>query len=190
MLQFGEGNFLRAFAEYFFDVANEKADWNGKCVLVKPTVGHKSRLVQAINDQEGLYTLYLRGSENGEKVDRKRIISSVSRCLDLSEQAGFDALMEVAESDDLEFVVSNTTEAGIVYDPGCNLEDVPAASFPGKLTQVLYRRYQAGKPGLVILPCELVDDNGKVLWSCVEKYGDQWGLGQGFREYVREKCAF
>ena len=190
MLQFGEGNFLRAFAEYFFDVANEKADWNGKCVLVKPTVGHKSRLVQAINDQEGLYTLYLRGSENGEKVDRKRIISSVSRCLDLSEQAGFDALMEVAESDDLEFVVSNTTEAGIVYDPGCNLEDVPAASFPGKLTQVLYRRYQAGKPGLVILPCELIDDNGKVLRSCVEKYGDQWGLGQGFREYVREKCTF
>lgn len=123
-------------------------------------------------------------------MDRKRIISSVSRCLDLSEQAGFDALMEVAESDDLEFVVSNTTEAGIVYDPGCNLEDVPAASFPGKLTQVLYRRYQAGKPGLVILPCELIDDNGKVLRSCVEKYGDQWGLGQGFREYVREKCTF
>ena len=78
VMQFGEGNFLRAFVDYWFDVSNEKAGWNGKCVLVQPI---PQGLTGLINDQEGLYTLYLRGRENGEKVDRKRVISSVSRCI-------------------------------------------------------------------------------------------------------------
>ena len=187
VLQFGEGNFLRAFVNYWFDVANEKAGWNGKCVLVQPIA---QGLAGLINDQEGLYTLYLRGREDGEKVDRKRVVSSVSRCLNPYERAGFDAMMEVAVSDDLEYVVSNTTEAGIVYDPACRLDDVPAASFPGKLTQVLYRRWQAGKPGLVILSCELIDNNGKELLKCVNQYVDQWGLEDGFQQYVNEDCTF
>ena len=137
VLQFGEGNFLRAFVDYWFDLANEKADWNGKCVLVQPIA---PGLTKMINEQEGLYTLYLRGSENGQKVDDKRVISSVSRCLNPYEKEGFDQMMEVAASDDLEIIVSNTTEAGIAYDPACKLEDEPASSFPGKLTQVLYHR--------------------------------------------------
>ena len=141
VLQFGEGNFLRAFVNYWFDLANEKADWNGKCVLVQPIA---PGLAGLINEQEGLYTLYLRGSQNGQKVDDMRVISSVSRCLNPYEKAGFDAMMEVAVSDDLEIIVSNTTEAGIVYDPACQLADEPASSFPGKLTQVLYKRWQAG----------------------------------------------
>ena len=78
VMQFGEGNFLRAFVNYWFDISNEKAGWNGKCVLIQPIA---QGLTDLINKQEGLYTLYLRGSENGEKVDRKRVISSVSRCL-------------------------------------------------------------------------------------------------------------
>ena len=78
VLQFGEGNFLRAFVDYWFDLANEKAGWNGKCVLVQPIGGGLARM---INEQEGLYTLYLRGSEKGQKVDDRRVISSVSRCL-------------------------------------------------------------------------------------------------------------
>ncbi len=187
VLQFGEGNFLRAFVNYWFDIANEKAGWNGKCVLVQPIA---SGLTDLINRQEGLYTLYLRGTENGEKVDRKRVISSVSRCLNPYEQAGFDAMMEVAASDDLQYVVSNTTEAGIVYDPACSLSDVPCASFPGKLTQVLYRRYQADKGGPVILSCELIDNNGKELLKCVNRYIDQWGLEDGFKDYVNQKCTF
>jgi len=187
VLQFGEGNFLRAFADYWFDMANEKAGWNGKCVLVQPiTVG----LTDMINGQQGLYTLYLRGMENGQRIDRSRVISSVSRCLNPYEEAGFQAMMEVAVSDDLEFVVSNTTEAGIVYDPDCRLEDMPCTSFPGKLTQVLYQRYLAGKSGLVILSCELIDDNGKQLLRCVNQYIDQWGLENDFRVYVNEKCTF
>ena len=187
VLQFGEGNFLRAFVNYWFDVSNEKAGWNGKCVLVQPIA---PGLAGLINEQEGLYTLYLRGRENGEKVDKKRVISSVSRCLNPYEKADFDAMMEVAVSDDLEYVVSNTTEAGIVYDPACKLDDVPAASFPGKLTQVLYKRWQAGKPGLVILSCELIDNNGRELLKCVGQYVDQWGLEDGFKKYVNEDCTF
>ena len=187
VLQFGEGNFLRAFVDYWFDVSNEKVGWNGKCVLVQPIAGGLSGL---INEQEGLYTLYLRGNENGQKVDRKRVISSVSRCLNPYEKEDFEAMMEVAVSDDLEYVVSNTTEAGIVYDPACALNDTPCSSFPGKLTQVLYRRWQAGKSGLVILSCELIDNNGKELLKCVNQYIDQWGLEEDFRAYINDMCTF
>lgn len=188
VLQFGEGNFLRAFVQYWFDLANEKAGWNGKCVLVQPTPHGRSTPV--INAQEGLYTLYLRGSQNGEKVDDKRVISSVSRCLNPYDPQGFRQMLEVAESDDLQFVVSNTTEAGIVYDPSCQLRDVPCASFPGKLTQVLYHRWKAGKPGLIMLACELIDNNGKALQHCVNQYIQQWGLEEGFQKYVNEDCTF
>ena len=187
VMQFGEGNFLRAFVDYWFDVSNEKVGWNGKCVLVQPI---KPGLADMINKQEGLYTLYLRGRENGEKVDRKRVISSVSRCLNPYEEAGFEAMMEVAVSDDLEYIVSNTTEAGIVYDPACQLSDQPANSFPGKLTQVLYERWKAGKGGLVILSCELIDNNGKELLHCVNQYIDQWDLPDDFKAYVNDQCTF
>ena len=187
VLQFGEGNFLRAFVNYWFDLANEKAGWNGKCCLVQPIA---PGLAKMINEQEGLYTLYLRGSQNGQKVDDKRVISSVSRCLNPYEEEGYSEMMKVAVSDDLEIIVSNTTEAGIVYDPACELADKPCSSFPGKLTQVLYARYQAGKKGIVMLACELIDNNGKELLKCVNQYIDQWGLEEGFKKYVNEDCTF
>lgn len=187
VLQFGEGNFLRAFVDYWFDLANEKAGWNGKCVLVQPIAPGLSKM---INEQEGLYTLYLRGSEKGQKVDDRRVISSVSRCLNPYETEDYEAMMKVAASDDLEIIVSNTTEAGIAYDPSCRLEDCPPASFPAKLTQVLYHRYQAGKPGIVMLACELIDNNGKELLKCVNQYIAQWGLEDGFKKYVNEDCTF
>ena len=187
VLQFGEGNFLRAFVDYWFDLANEKAGWNGKCVLVQPIA---PGLAKMINAQDGLYTLYLRGSENGRKVDDKRVISSVSRCLNPYEKEDYEAMMEVAASDELEIIVSNTTEAGIVYDPACQQGDCPPSSFPAKLTQVLYHRYQAGKPGILMLACELIDDNGKQLLKCVNQYIDQWGLEDGFKQYVNEDCTF
>ena len=187
VLQFGEGNFLRAFVDYWFDLANEKAGWNGKCVLVQPIA---PGLAKMINEQEGLYTLYLRGSENGQKVDDRRVISSVSRCLNPYEKEDYEKMMAVAASDDLEIIVSNTTEAGIVYDPACQQADCPPASFPAKLTQVLYHRYQAGKKGILMLACELIDNNGKELLKCVNQYIDQWGLEDGFRKYVNEDCTF
>ena len=187
VLQFGEGNFLRAFADYWFDMANEKAGWNGKCVLVQPIA---QGLTQLINRQEGLYTLYLRGRQNGEKVDAKRVISSVSRCLNPYEKQDYDAMMDVAAGEALEYIVSNTTEAGIVYDPSCRLEDCPPASFPAKLTQVLLHRWRAGRPGVVVLSCELIDNNGKELLRCVNQYIKQWWLEEGFARWVNGDCTF
>lgn len=187
VLQFGEGNFLRAFTDYWFDMANEKAGWNGKCVLVQPIA---QGLTQLINRHEGLYTLYLRGRQNGEKVDAKRVISSVSRCLNPYEKQDYDAMMDVAAGEALEYIVSNTTEAGIVYDPSCRLEDCPPASFPAKLTQVLLHRWRAGRPGVVVLSCELIDNNGKELLRCVNQYIKQWGLKEGFARWVNGDCTF
>ena len=187
VLQFGEGNFLRAFADYWFDMANEKAGWNGKCVLVQPIA---QGLTQLINRQEGLYTLYLRGRQNGEKVDAKRVVSSVSRCLNPYEKQDYDAMMDVAAGEALEYIVSNTTEAGIVYYPSCRLEDCPPASFPAKLTQVLLHRWRAGRPGVVVLSCELIDNNGKELLRCVNQYIKQWGLEEGFARWVNGDCTF
>ena len=99
-------------------------------------------------------------------------------------------MMDVAASDDLEIIVSNTTEAGIVYDPACQQNDCPPSSFPAKLTQVLYHRYKAGKKGIIMLACELIDNNGKELLKCVNQYIDQWGLEDGFKKYVNEDCTF
>ena len=187
VLQFGEGNFLRAFVNYWFDVSNEKVGWNGKCCLVQPIA---PGLAKMINAQQGLYTLYLRGRQNGEKVDAKRVISSVSRCLNPYEKEDYDAMMAVAVSDDLEYIVSNTTEAGIVYDPACQQADCPPSSFPAKLTQVLYNRFKAGKSGVVILSCELIDNNGKELLKCVNQYVEQWGLEDAFKAWVNTDCTF
>lgn len=186
VLQFGEGNFLRAFADCWFDLANERAGWNGKCVLVQPI---PQGLAKEINAQQGLYTLCLLGRENGQTVDRRRVISAVSRCLNPYEEEGYQAMLEVAASPELEYIVSNTTEAGIVYDPSCKLEDQPPASFPAKLTQVLYHRWQAGQPGLVILSCELIDNNGTILQDCVERHAAQWGLEEAFLEWLKG-CTF
>lgn len=185
VLQFGAGNFLRAFADCGFDYANERADWNGKIVLVQSVTQGLTRL---INEQEGLYTLYLRGSENGQKVDKKRVISSVSRCIHAG--TDFDAVLELAASDDLEIIVSNTTEAGIVHDTVSTFDQCPPVSFPAKLTRILYERYKAGKKGLVILSCELIDNNGKELLKCVNQYIDDWKLEETFRTWVNEENLF
>ena len=185
VMQFGEGNFLRAFVDDFIDIANEKAGFNGKAVLVQPIA---QGLTELINKQEGLYTLYLRGSEKGVKVDDKRVISVVSRCL--NPYGEWDKVLELAKSDDLEIIVSNTTEAGIVHDTESTFDQAPPLSFPAKLTRVLYERFTAGKPGIVMLSCELIDNNGKELLKCVNQYIDDWRLSDDFRRWVNEKNIF
>ena len=187
VMQFGEGNFLRAFVDYFFDIANEKAGFNGKVVLVQPIA---SGLTKMINEQEGLYTLYLRGSEKGEKVDLKRVISSCSRGINPYDAGGWEEVLKLARSKDLEIVVSNTTEAGIVYDEGSTFDQTPPNSFPAKLTRVLYERFKAGLDGLSILSCELIDNNGKELLACVNKHINAWKLEPAFKEWVNSKNIF
>ena len=185
VMQFGEGNFLRAFVDDFIDIANEKAGFNGKVVLVQPIA---MGLTELINQQQGLYTLYLRGSQNGRKVDDKRVISAVSRCI--NPYGDWDKVLELAKSDDLEIIVSNTTEAGIVYDPESAFDQVPPNSFPAKLTVVLYERFKAGKKGIVVLSCELIDNNGKELQKCVNHHIDDWKLGEDFKKWINEENIF
>ncbi len=185
VMQFGEGNFLRAFVDDFIDIANEKAGFNGKVVLVQPIA---MGLTELINKQEGLYTLYLRGSEKGKKIDDKRVISCVSRCLNPYES--WDSVLELARSKDLEIIVSNTTEAGIVHDNESTFDQVPPTSFPAKLTRVLYERFKAGLDGVVILSCELIDNNGKELLRCVNQYIEDWKLETEFKAWVNEKNIF
>ena len=185
VMQFGEGNFLRAFVDDFIDIANEKAGFNGKVVLVQPIA---MGLTDLINQQQGLYTLYLRGSEKGRKVDDKRVISAVSRCV--NPYAEWNKVLEFAKSDDLEIIVSNTTEAGIVYDAESAFDQVPPNSFPAKLTRVLFERFQAGKPGIVMLSCELIDNNGKELLKCVNRHIDDWKLGEDFKKWINEENIF
>lgn len=193
VLQFGEGNFLRAFVDYFIDMMNEKAGFHSKVVLVQPIANHGGlNLADVINEQEGLYTLYLRGFENGQKVNAKRIISCVSRCLNV--YSDYETVMACADNPELRYIACNTTEAGISYDPSCQFTDTPPASYPAKLTQFLYRRFrkfgkETGK-GFVILACELIDDNGKELQKCVLKYAEQWNLGTEFTTWLETETIF
>lgn len=187
MMQFGEGNFMRAFVDYWFDLCNERGAWGGRVCLVQPIAQGLSKL---INAQQGLYTLYLRGSDGGRAVDDRRVISDVACCLDPYEKADYDRMMEIAVSDELEFMASNTTEAGINYDPACQVSDCPPSSYPAKLTQVLLKRFRAGKKGIVMLSCELIDNNGRELQKCVNQYIDQWGLEESFKKWINEENIF
>ena len=187
VLQFGEGNFLRAFAEDFIDRMNEKADFNAKVVLVQPRGGHPEA-ADRFAEQDGLYTLILRGRENREPVERTRIISCVSRCLD--PKRDWAALLDCAKNPDLRFIISNTTEAGIVFDPDCKLNDAPPASFPAKLTAFLYERWRRGGRGFVILSCELIDHNGEELKRCVLEYCRLWECEAAFVRWVENENLF
>lgn len=185
VLQFGTGNFLRGFADYFIDAMNKQGIYDGKTVIVSPT---DSGAVESINAQNGRYNLILRGIENGREVCERTEIESVTRAI--NPYADFDGFLSLAKNPDLRFIISNTTEAGICFDEGCKLTDRPAGSFPAKLTQLLYERYNNGLNGFVILACELIDDNGKKLEKCVLDYAHLWNLDDGFIEWVQKENAF
>ncbi|WP_343208291.1 tagaturonate reductase [Anaerolentibacter hominis] len=189
ILQFGEGNFLRAFADWMIDNANEAGDYQGSVVLCQPIA---QGMGEVINSQDGVYTLVMRGIEDGEPVEKTKKITSVSRCINPYEN--YEALMELARSADLEVVISNTTEAGIAYREGDKLDDAPPASFPAKVTAFLYERYKAfnGDParGLLFLPVELIDHNGENLKRIVLQYAAEWDLGPEFIRWVDEDNHF
>ena len=154
IIQFGEGNFLRAFVDYFIDAMNKQDLFDGQVVVVQPLAGG---MVSKLNDQDGKYHLFLRGVEKGQKVDSMEVIESISRGIDPYKD--FDAYMALAENPDMRFIVSNTTEAGIEYIGSEKQDDRPAKSFPAKVTQLLAKRFELGLPGFIFLPCELIDDN-------------------------------
>lgn len=185
VIQFGEGNFLRGFADDFLDKMNRQELYEGRAVIVKPTPRGN---LDKFTAQNCRYHLTLRGMENGEAVSRTREICSVSRCVNPYED--FDAFLALAANPDFRVVISNTTEAGIAYDESCRFSDKPALSFPGKLTQLLYQRYRLGLRGFLLLPCELIDANGDALKACVLRYAEQWALGEDFVRWVEEENAF
>ena len=188
VIQFGEGNFLRAFVDWIIWNMDQKTNFNGSVVVVQPLNGG---MIDWLNGQDCLYHVNLQGRENGKPVNSLERIDVISRCLNPYSQ--FDAYMALAEQPEMRFVISNTTEAGIAFDPECKLDDKPCSSYPGKLVQLLYRRYQAfnGDPtkGLIIFPCELIFLNGHVLKDCILKYIDLWQLPEGFREWFENSCG-
>lgn len=188
VLQFGEGNFLRAFVDWMFDITNEQGLTDHGIAVVQPlSTGMCARLQQ----QENRYHLLLRGFENGQTVESMRQIDTIS--LSLNPYQDFSGYLALAEIPELELIISNTTEAGIAYDPTVLLSDTPAASFPGKLTQFLYARFKAfsGAPDktVTLLPCELIDRNGDNLKAVVERHAREWQLGDAFLDWLRQ-CHF
>lgn len=184
-LQFGEGNFLRGFVDWMIDKLNKEMDWNGGVVLVQPLA---QGLVPMINEQDGLYTLYLRGLQNGEKIEETRVVECVTRGINPYENT--DEFFECAKNPDLRFIVSNTTEAGIEYKPNQSADDFAGTTFPGRLTMFMKARYDAGLPGFILLPCELIDKNGDCLKECVLKYAADFGYGQDFADWVEKENHF
>ena len=185
IIQFGTGNFLRGFADSFVDEMNKQGLFDGKIVIVSPT---NSKTIESLNQQNYIYNLYLRGIENGKEVCEHTEIHSISRAI--NPYADFDAYLALAHNPDFRFIISNTTEAGIQYIADNQLEDKPAKSFPGKLTQLLYERYKAGLKGFVVLACELIDNNGKELQNCVLSYAKQWELGEDFCNWITKENTF
>ena len=181
VIQFGEGGFLRGFADWMLQIATEHAGFDGKVVVVQPIA---QGLCDMLTAQNCSYTHVCRGAEG---VEAKRV-DVISRCVKPYDD--FDAYMALAENPDFRFVISNTTEAGICFRPEDKLADRPAASFPGKLTQLLYRRFTLGLDGFVFLPCELIDKNGTNLKACILQYAELWGLGEAFVRFVKEKNIF
>ncbi len=185
VLQFGQGNFLRAFADNFIDLANEKHGFNGKVVITQNIDSDRGA---RINEQEGLYTLYLRGAQDGKTVNEKRVISCIEKCINPYRE--YESFLALAKGEELRYIISNTTEAGIVYDASCCFDDIPPASFPTKLTRFLYERYRLNKKGLIILSCELIDNNGKELYRIVKLHAKDWKLEDAFLNWMEEECMF
>ena len=181
IIQFGEGGFLRGFADWMLQIVNENTDFGGKAVVVQPI---EKGMCEALTAQNCEYTHLCRGVEG---VDEKKI-NVISRCV--NPYADFDEYTRLAENPDFRFIISNTTEAGICFNAEDKIDDCPPTSFTAKVTQLLKRRYNLGLDGFIFLPCELIDKNGENLKKCVLKYAELWQLGDGFISWVNESNIF
>lgn len=188
VIQFGEGNFLRAFVDWIIWKMDKSAGFNGGVVVVQPI---ERGMVDALNEQDGLYHLNLQGIDKGQAVDSIDLVDVINR--GINPYRDFGSYLSLAEDPGIRFVISNTTEAGITFDPSCKLDDRPASSYPGKLTQLLYHRFKYFKgdrsKGFIIFPCELIFLNGKELKKCILQYIDLWGLEPEFRTWFEEACG-
>ncbi|MBQ9162960.1 MAG: tagaturonate reductase [Clostridia bacterium] len=176
VLQYGEGNFLRTFADAYFDALNKEAFGEYKVNIVKPiAVGS----IEKFKEQNNKYHIVLRGVDGGEASERVYGIDCIQSVID--PYTDYDAYMALAADAELKLIVSNTTEAGICYNADDKMEGFADITYPAKLTKFLYARYRAGLSGVYILPVELIDNNADCLKECVDKYIALWGLDDGFK---------
>ena len=181
VIQFGEGGFLRGFADWMLQKVNEKTDFGGSVVVVQPI---KDGMCDMLTAQGCVYTHLCRGVE-GVEVQKNDVIS---RCVKPYDD--FDAYIALAENPDFRFIISNTTEAGICFSTDDKITDRPANTFPAKLTQLLKKRFELKLSGFVFLPCELIDKNGETLKKCILQYADLWNLGDGFKTWIEKDNIF
>jgi len=189
VLQFGEGNFLRAFVDWIIDLLNEKAGFNGSVQIVQPI---EKGMADVLAEQDGLYHLILQGIQNGESKDITRLITSVKDAMNPYED--YQRYLKLGENPDLQFIISNTTEAGIAFDSRDTSSEELPNSFPGKLTALLHHRFQHFNRNppkdLVMIPCELIDKNGSNLRQVILQYCDLWKLDGKFKHWVSDQITF
>ncbi|MFX0555781.1 tagaturonate reductase [Maribacter sp. CXY002] len=189
VIQFGEGNFLRAFVESAFQELNKHADLNAGIAVVQPI---DRGMVSLLNDQDGLYTLFTKGIKNNIEVEEKELITTIVSCID--PYINYGHYLGLAKEQELQFIISNTTEAGIAFVASDKLDMKPPTSFPAKLTQLLHARYITfngdNNKGLTIIPCELINYNADTLKSIILKYIDLWSLEEDFKKWVLHSCTF
>ena len=181
VIQFGEGGFLRGFVDWMLQKVNEKSDFDGSVVVVQPI---ESGMCDMLTEQNCVYTHVIRGVEGVDKT----LVDVISRCVKPYED--FEGYLALADQPEMRFVVSNTTESGIVFSDEDKITDAPPKSFPAKVTLLLKRRFEKGLPGFIFLPCELIDRNGDNLKKCVLKYADLWNLGADFKAWVEKENVF
>ena len=181
IIQFGEGGFLRGFADWMIQKMTDVGAFEGKVVVVQPI---EQGMCDALTAQDCKYTHIIRGSEG---VETSRI-DVISRCVKPYED--WESYLSLADIPTMRFIISNTTEAGIVFNENDTVDMAPAVSFPAKLTMLLKRRYDKGLGGFIILPCELIDRNGDNLKRCVLAYADLFGFGEDFKAWVESENVF
>ena len=189
VIQFGEGNFLRAFVDYIIDKLNKEAHFNAGVAVIQPLA---NGLIKMLNEQDGLYNLFLKGIKNGSETEEIHTISCIQQGINPYED--YTSYLALAEEEALEFMISNTTEAGISYDDQDTLEGAPHNSFPAKVTALLYKRFShfegAADKGLTIIPCELINHNADTLKKIILQYADLWKLSDAFKSWIENHNSF
>jgi tagaturonate reductase len=189
VVQFGEGNFLRAFVDYAFQRLNKEVDFNAGIAIVQPL---KEGMINMINDQDGLYTLFMNGIKKGEKIQDIELITNIVKAI--NPYTDFDDYLALAKEEELQFIVSNTTEAGIEFIESDTPDMQPPVAFPAKLTVLLYERFKHFNgdvsKGLSIIPCELIDYNSESLKKYILQYCDLWKLGDAFKTWASDVCTY
>lgn len=189
IVQFGEGNFLRAFVDYAFQRLNNEIGFNAGVAVVQPL---KDGMVNMLNDQDGLYTLFMNGIKKGEKIQDIYLISNIVKAI--NPYIDFADYLALAKEPELQFIISNTTEAGIEFLDTDIPNMQPPTAFPAKLTLLLHERFKHfngdASKAVTIIPCELIDYNSETLKKCILQYCDLWNLDTAFIKWVSEDCTY